>query len=190
MAANRAASRTPRSARAFERASGRAGDCERAEYWGVGGAGMMFVCPTDGTVLLLLRASWVAQGGTWGIPGGGLSESWVSTPMKPATSVERFWKRAVIEVEEECGSLPPGFSRKQVVDTTVFEDCGFRYMTFIVAIGREQKRLWVLESHDGETEEFQWVSARSLRAGGRIDGRRLHFGVEYTLGHSRVLKLL
>ena len=30
--------------------------CQRREYWGRGGAGVLFTCSEDGTVLLLLRA--------------------------------------------------------------------------------------------------------------------------------------
>lgn len=160
--------------------------CVRSQYWGVGGAGMMFVCSADQTVLLLLRAAWVAQGGSWGIPGGGLSEGWQSTPMKPVRDMNRFWTKAVTEVEEECGSLPPGFKKSQVVDKTIYEDCGFRYVTFLADLTLEQKRGWQLESLDGETDEFLWVDVRKLSVGSMLKGRALHFGVEYTMENSKL----
>lgn len=164
--------------------------CQRSQYWGVGGAGMMFVCSATQEVLLLLRAPWVAQGGSWGIPGGGLSEGWVSTPMKPVKDASRFWKKAVAEVEEECGSLPPSFSKKQIADQTVFEDCGFRYVTFIADLTPEQRRAWEPESNDDETDEFLWVDVGWLAVGGRIKGKPLHFGVEFTMQNSALWKSL
>ena len=39
-------------------------------YWGNSAAGLLFICPEDNTVLLLLRSSVVMQGGTWGVYGG------------------------------------------------------------------------------------------------------------------------
>ena len=74
--------------------------CVRRSYWGRGGAGMMFVCSEDRTVLLLLRAEWVEQGGTWGVPGGGIGEGFFSTPMEPIDDPEVFLRKAVQEVEE------------------------------------------------------------------------------------------
>jgi len=36
-------------------------------------------------------------------------------------------------------------------------------------------------SNDGETDDFQWIPMSKLRSGASVMGRRLHFGVEYTL---------
>lgn len=147
---------------------------------------MMFLCTEDQTVLLLLRAPWTSQGGNWGIPGGGLSEGWVQTPMKPVTDPRRFWRTAVAEVEQECGSLPPGFDKSQVLDETLYEDCGFRYVTFLVHLTTAQKRRWHLESRDAETVRFLWADARRLKIGSKLEGHPLHFGVEHTMKNSKL----
>jgi 8-oxo-dGTP pyrophosphatase MutT (NUDIX family) len=156
--------------------------CKKPKYWGRGGAGIMFRCPEDDTVLLLLRADWVDQGGTWGIPGGGVEEGWFETPIEePIYDPSIFQRAAFREAVEECGSLPPGFSSSQVTGRTVYEDCGFQYITLIADITLEQKERWRLASNDGETDDFQWVPRSKLGAGASFMGRRLHFGVEYTL---------
>ena len=142
----------------------------------------MFRCPEDDTVLLLLRAMWVDQGDTWGIPGGGVEEGWFETPIEePITDKSVFQKAAFREAVEECGSLPPGFSSSQVAGQTVYEDCGFQYVTLLADITLEQKESWELASNDGETDDFQWIPRSKLAAGAKVMGRRLHFGVEYML---------
>jgi len=40
------------------------------EHWGRAGSGFLFT--TGPKILLLKRAPWVMQGGTWGIPGGAM----------------------------------------------------------------------------------------------------------------------
>lgn len=161
--------------------------CKRERYWGRGGAGMLFVCSADETMLLLLRASWVAQGGTWGIPGGAVGEGWHDTPIVPLKGDRQFLSTALREVREECGSMPRGFNAtKQIVDSTEYEDCGFRYVTYVVDLTPAQKGAWDLVSNDGETDEFQWFPQRAIRRGVELDGARLHFGVEHTLSQSKL----
>ena len=156
--------------------------CKKPEYWGRGGAGIMFTCSEDDTVLLLLRAMWVDQGDTWGIPGGGVEEGWFETPIEdPISDPSTFQDAAFREAVEECGSLPSGFSGSQVVGKTVYEDCGFQYVTLIADISLAQKEGWSLVSNDGETADFRWVSRSKLSPGAKVGGKRLHFGVEYTL---------
>ena len=151
--------------------------CVRRSYWGRGGAGMMFVCSEDRTVLLLLRAEWVEQGGTWGVPGGGIGEGFFSTPMEPIDDPEVFLRKAAQEVEEECGSLPPGFSEAQILGTTQYEDCGFRYRTFIVDVTAKQKASWRLVSEDDETDAFVWFPWDDVLSGQPLDDADQHFGV-------------
>ena len=155
--------------------------CVRRSYWGRGGAGMMFVCSEDRTVLLLLRAEWVEQGGTWGVPGGGIGEGFFSTPMEPIDDPEVFLRKAVQEVEEECGSLPPGFSEAQILGTTQYEDCGFRYRTFIVDVTVKQKAAWRLVSEDDETDAFVWFPWGDVLSGQPLDDADQHFGVVFTM---------
>lgn len=156
--------------------------CKNTRYWGRGGAGMLFTCPEDNTLLLLLRAPHVAQGGTWGIPGGSVEEKWFNTPIKdPITDNSLFVNTAFRETVEECGSLPTNFSASQIVGKTIYEDCGFKYVTLIANLTLEQKQSWKLVSNDGETSAFEWVSRDGLGGGSKIDGKNLHFGVKYTL---------
>lgn len=157
--------------------------CKRDEYWGRGGAGVMFTCSDDDTVLLLLRAEWVDQPGTWGIPGGGVEEGWFETPIEdPITDMSIFIGAAMKEATEECGSLPPDFApNEQIVGKTAYEDCGFQYITFIVDITADQKAEWNISLDDGESADFVWAPLVQVRAGSRIKGKPLHFGVEYTI---------
>jgi 8-oxo-dGTP pyrophosphatase MutT (NUDIX family) len=168
--------------------------CKKAVYWGRGGAGMMFTCSADDTVLLLLRAEWAYEGGTWGVPGGGIEEGDYRTPIKdPVTDLRVYARVAVREVEEECGGLPPGLSASALVSAasagrlpyTEYEDCGFRYLTFIVDLTPEQKAAWRPYSSDDETDDFVWFPRSEVRRGATLDGHRLHFGVEFTMDRLR-----
>lgn len=158
--------------------------CKRDVYWGRGGAGVMFICSEDDTILLLLRAEWVDNGETWGIPGGGVEEGWFDTPIEePITDQSIFIDAALREAEEECGSLPPGFSEDQLIRNTIYEDCGFQYKTYIADITLEQKNSWELVSNDEETDQFEWFPKSAVFPGAELMGYPLHFGVEYTISN-------
>lgn len=162
-------------------------NCKKDEYWGKGGAGMMFTCSEDDTVLLLLRASWVDQPNTWGVAGGGIGEDWNDTPIdEPITNDAIFLTTARKEVREECGSLPPKFNNSQIINKTEYEDCGFRYVTFIADITLAQKEKWELASNDGETDQFLWVKKSTLKKTSKPGGKDLHFGVKYTLSQTTI----
>ena len=167
--------------------------CKRASYWGRGGAGVMFTCEEDDTVLLLLRAEWVQQGGTWGIPGGGIGEGHFRTPMQPITDMRVFREKAEEEVREECGSLPPDTRTRRPMTSlpeglafTEYDDCGFRYVTFLCDLTREQKAAWKPYSADGENDAFVWFPLRAVKAGRPLpdeygDEHDIHFGVSFTM---------
>ena len=169
--------------------------CKRASYWGRGGAGVMFTCEEDGTVLLLLRAEWVEQGGTWGIPGGGIGEGHYNTPMRPITDMRVFRAKAEEEVREECGSLPPDTRTRRPMTSlpeglafTEYEDCGFRYVTFLCDLTREQKAAWKPYSADGENDAFVWFPLRAVKAGRPLPDEYgelhdIHFGVTFTMAN-------
>lgn len=163
--------------------------CKRSEYWGRGGAGVLFTCSEDGTVLLLLRAEWVEQGGTWGIPGGGIGEGFYATPMKPITDLAVFRRKAEEEAEEECGALPPYMTRiPSGLPYTQYEDCGFRYITFILDITKAQKDAWAPYSADGENDAFIWFPLDAVKAGRPLpdeygDLHDIHFGVKFTMSN-------
>jgi hypothetical protein len=139
-------------------------------------------------VLLLLRAAWVEQGGTWGIPGGGIGEGFYRTPVQPITDMRVFLEKAKEEVEEECGSLPPGVrSLRADLPFTEYEDCGFRYVTFILDITRAQKAAWAPFSADGENDAFVWFPLDAVKKGRPLpdedgDEHDIHFGVTFTMG--------
>ena len=161
--------------------------CKRSEYWGRGGAGVLFTCSEDGTVLLLLRAEWVEQGGTWGIPGGGIGEGFYATPMKPITDLDVFRRKAQQEAEEECGALPPYMtSLPEGLPYTQYEDCGFRYVTFILDIPKATKDAWAPYSADGENDAFVWFPLAEVKRGRPLpdehgDLHDIHFGVKFTM---------
>ncbi len=162
--------------------------CQRREYWGRGGAGVLFTCSEDGTVLLLLRAAWVEQGGTWGIPGGGIGEGFYRTPMQPLTDMRVFRKKAEEEVEEECGAFPPYMTHlPEGLPFTEYEDCGFRYVTFVLDITKKQKAAWAPFSADGENDAFVWFPLDAVKKGRPLpdesgDLHDIHFGVTFTMG--------
>lgn len=162
-------------------------NCKQEGYWGAGGAGMLFVCTEDKTMLLLLRASWVDQPGVWGNPGGAIGEEWTKTPVPPEDRIKNeneYKASAMRETVEECGSLPPGFSIGQIKTTVSYEDCGWLYKTYICDISLEQKEAWTpkLQSPDNETDEFRWFSIDELPS-----PSEMHFGVKFML--SRALSL-
>ena len=149
-------------------------DCS-GRRWGRGGAGILFLCGADSSLLLLQRAGWVAEGGTWGIPGGGTSGGWESLPiLHPITDEKVFLKTALRETEEECGSMPPGFALSQLVKRVEYEHCGFRYITYVCNLTLSQKEAWSLVSEDDETDAFMWFSKSDIEVGELLDGRRIH----------------
>ena len=156
---------------------------DHQKYWGRAGAGILFVCKEDKTVLLLHRANWVAQGGTWGIPGGSVTEDqWFTLPIENPLSDNdpSFLSGAHREVWEECGKIPPNFSAKNIYSETLFEDQGFKYKTFVYNIGLVDKQKWELASNDGETQEFKWVPIT------KINQLPLHFGVKFTMQNATI----
>jgi len=133
---------------------------EPRRYWGRGGAGVVFVCPERNTILLGKRAAWVLDPGTWGSPGGAVDGEFHTTPIAdPITDEATFRDTALREVEEECGSLPPGIT---LSGRTEFEDEGFRYVTYLARLTPEQVDGWSITSPDGETDEWRWFSLDDL----------------------------
>lgn len=131
------------------------------KYWGSAGSGILFTC--NGKILLLKRANWVEQPGTWGIPGGAI-------PVDPATGQSMdAWESAEKEATEELGSLPS----MRHTDKTVYQDGNFTYTTFIVEVPTEIK-----PAMNGEHTDYVWAEPDALP-------KPLHFGVEYVLKNKR-----
>jgi len=150
-------------------------------YWGPSGAGYFLICLEDNTILLLRRANWVGQGGTWGIPGGALAEGYYDdhSPQIPGFSLRDFHKHARREVIEELGSCPP----VKLLERTAYVSGKWKFVTFIVSITKEEKARWTptITFKDKEHVDARWFP---------IDKppRPLHFGVAYTLWCSRTLR--
>jgi 8-oxo-dGTP pyrophosphatase MutT (NUDIX family) len=140
-------------------------------YWGIGGAGMIYVCPEDGTVFLQKRSGAVTGGaGKWAFPGGGIHPGvgpediypqdqgdghWM-TPIPDELVIDdddiRFEDTALEEVMEECGSWPPNW---RFVDSFIYEDDGFKYKTIISTVPLASKKAWKPKSQ----ANFSWESA-------------------------------
>lgn len=129
--------------------------CARGHrHWGaLGAAGILFSTAGSGTSLLhlvVLRAAWVHEGGTWSIPGGAL---------RPGESAEAGAHREAIE---EIGPLPP-----YTVAAVEIDDCGggWRFATV-----RARVTAPFAAQLSAEVDSVRWVSARE--AGGLV----LHSG--------------
>lgn len=132
----------------------------RRRYWGRAGAGIVFLCPQEGTILLGKRADWVADPGTWGAPGGSVDGGWRTTPIDdPVTEETVFKDTALRETEEECGSLPRGM---RFVGRTDFYDEGFTYVTYLVHLTPAAAAAWEPTTADGETDEWSWFPLEEL----------------------------
>lgn len=123
-------------------------------HWGtIGAAGILFSASLPGSVpvhLVVLRAAWVHEGGTWSIPGGAL---------RPGETPEQGAHR---EATEEIGALPP----YQVTAATT-EDCGggWRFTTVRALVAHA-----FAAQLSAEVDEVRWVRASEVGA------LRLHTG--------------
>jgi 8-oxo-dGTP pyrophosphatase MutT (NUDIX family) len=145
-------------------------------YWGIGGAGVVYVCPDDGTVFLQKRSSALSMGGgKWAFPGGGIlirptpgkypqdqgTGHWttpIPSELALADGDKRFEDTALEEVMEECGSLP---SLWRFVDNYIYEDEGFKYKTFIATVPLASKEAWMpepQEAHAWESAGTRWFT--------------------------------
>jgi len=157
-------------------------------YWGRAGSGFLFT--TGPKILLLLRAPWVMEGGTWGIPGGAIPVDMEGRPMNALASAKR-------EVREEMGRVP-GYT---IIDRYVFRDDAsgasprsgggavakasrggktpanetFTFTTFVALVDREFR-----PTLNDESEDFVWWDPDTRPPAGG-----LHFGVAALLEHVR-----
>jgi 8-oxo-dGTP diphosphatase len=120
-------------------------DCRcGARHWGLNGAAGLLLF-RSGEVLLQLRAPWVHNGGTWGIPGG-------------ARDSHESWSDAAIrEAMEEIGIDGESIDLEGALAFS--DDHGdWRYETLIV------RALDSLEIGIGnhETVEARWISVESV----------------------------
>ena len=150
----------------------------REHFWGTSGSGVMFVCPEDGSAMLLLRSGEVEDPNTWGIPGGALAGTEgfhdVSDIKREETSLADLWMSAQKETREEIGYFPKNY---KMVGQTVFRKGNFAYTTFIVAIPLTEKDIISMRSSlNWENVDLGWFNLHDLS-----EKEDLHFGVHHVL---------
>ena len=153
---------------------------ESGQFWGKEASGCLFFCPEDRTVLLALRSHYVEQPNTWGIPGGAIKTedsdendnifSEEETQGYQHVHHDLSFESAKRETEEELGVFPASFNK---VDQTIFQQGGFRYTTFVLAVTAKEKAAFSKQIHlNWENTKSQWFSTTQMPI-------NLHFGVEY-----------
>ena len=122
-------------------------NCKRRSYWGVGGSGVVVLCTEDNTIYLQKRSLRVSGGaGQWGFPGGGIHigrNMFHDTPIEnPLDSNDPiFEEMAFEELQEEAGAN--GLPEYKILESLIsYEDCGFKYKTFIIDIPLREKMSW------------------------------------------------
>jgi 8-oxo-dGTP pyrophosphatase MutT (NUDIX family) len=116
--------------------------------WGREAAGILFICPEDGTVLLGHRSEHVYEPHTVGIFGGKLDYD--DTSPKQA---------AIRETIEETGSIPTGSFVGEFV--YLEEDPPFKYTTYLYAISLEEKLKWEI-TLNWENDNAVWYPIDSV----------------------------
>lgn len=142
----------------------------KGTHWGNAGSGILLVTPQK-EYFLALRSPSVDQPNTWGLVGGAIPEDEETGKMKNP------WTSAVHEMNEECGSLPPGFpDRGQLFQNDVDEN--FTFYNYLVQVPEEAKK-WKVR-HSWESVDSGWFTAENLPS-------PLHFGVKWLLKRLKVL---
>lgn len=154
----------------------------RQNPWGKVGAGILFVCEEDDTMLLMHRSGNVEEPFTWGVPGGAIiGEGWHDWhfDVEPYTDKE-LWEGAKRETWEECGDLPPHLSDTQIKHIFDFKKGDFVFRDFVVVITKEQKDNWDIDLEmavdSWENNDFGWFSLNNLP-------HPLHMGVRFIFMH-------
>lgn len=145
---------------------------KKSDRWGLAGAGVLYFCPEDNTILLLHRSNQVEDPNTWGIPGGavkGTEGYWEEEDESPEYSEEKLRDSAFSEVSEELGHFPE-YDKEEGRHTTINNN--FHYTTFLVIVNLQQKGTISRNIQlNWENDGFDWF---------RIDflPENVHSGVE------------
>ena len=140
-----------------------AANLRKSSRWGLAGAGVLYFCPFDNTVLLLKRSRQVEDAGLWGIPGGAVKgvEDWIEEDVEaPEYSEDELRDSAYSEVDEEIGHLPE-HEKEQGFHTTVKDN--FKYTTFLSVVNQQQKQsINNSITLNWESDDFSWFNVHSL----------------------------
>lgn len=123
------------------------------------GAGILFVCLEDSTLLLAKRSRVSTFPRLWAVVGGAIEKD------------EEPYECALREVKEELGSLPDEMIGP--LETSQFANESIDYITYIMEVPLESKKKWNIKLNH-EHEDFRWFSMNYLPD-------RMHPGVVYTI---------
>lgn len=108
------------------------------------GAGILFVCIDDNTLLLAMRSSQVSEPGTWGTFGGAIEPN------------EDMANAAIRETKEEAGVLPLNSRLITTLSNGIFK-------IFISDISLDNKDLWMKKIKlNKEHTKIQWFKLGEL----------------------------
>lgn len=120
-------------------------------------AGILFVCPEDGSLLLLQRGKAMSSPGKWDIAGGRSDGS--ETPELTA----------VREATEELGCLPANkkLIAKKSLNTPELDNI---YIIYVYSISKEEKDRWSKEIHiDFESQDIRWFPISKIPSNTHLD---------------------
>ena len=142
--------------------------CTEDQYYGIAGAGIVYICGSDKTVFLQKRSDSVSGGaGMWSSIGGGIlpsdvgkkGQDYQKTPipddlrLDPSAQEAMFLSHAKKEVIEEIGFLPEAAWR----DSHVYEDCGFVYKVHVMEVSEAEKEKFTKVKSNWESSGHKWL---------------------------------
>lgn len=109
------------------------------------GAGILFFCTDDNSMLLLKRSQEASQPGTWNVPGGNVEPG------------EKLSEAAYRETAEETGSVPEGRAIEMIMTKGSSDDYDWKYAIFVVELSLDAKNTWeptIALDHENQTHEW------------------------------------
>ena len=127
------------------------------------GAGILFTCEEDGTLLLILRSKKVNDPNVWGLPGGGVRRE--GEDNQNETNLEG----AKREATEELGCLPKSM---KYITHVADKKKDFTYTTYVYNLSLKDKKDWSKKIElDWENSDWKWFKVDELPT-------KLHYGME------------